>query len=100
MRPASRVLVCHRLNQSIILKLELPELKLQTVLLTHSTRVQEWICMVARSYRNLALDGGKWPDSRTGRFTPKEEAHTACPIMKLVGLQNRSGRFGEEAIVP
>jgi hypothetical protein len=41
-----------------------------------------------------SLDGGEWPATRSGRFTPRERVPvTRC--MRLGGPQSRSGRGGE-----
>jgi hypothetical protein len=43
-----------------------------------------------------ALDGGEWSASRSGRFTPREEAFWHPSDRRLGGTQSRSGGGGEE----
>jgi hypothetical protein len=50
-------------------------------------------------FLTLALVGGEWSDSRPGHFIPGERAPQYPVDRRLGGLQNRSGRLGEEKIL-
>jgi len=44
----------------------------------------------------MALDGGKWAASRSGRFIPRVSVPGTHWDRKLVGPQSQSGRGGEK----
>ena len=54
--------------------------------------------VVLYSFLTSAVDGGEWWTSRPGRFTSWKELRYPL-IRTLGGLQNRSGRYGEEESV-
>jgi hypothetical protein len=45
---------------------------------------------------DLALEGGEWPDSRSGRFAPRERGPGTHWIGRWVDPRTGLGRGGEE----
>jgi hypothetical protein len=48
------------------------------------------------SFLTAAVDGGEWPASCHGRFTPGDTAPRYPLDRRMVGLQRRSGSCGEK----